>query len=82
MMPRTLLHQIVRSLNRAAYDRAMADELDAHVDMHVADNVRRGMDPIAAGRDALMKLGGVQQTMERCWDVGTIKWLVRLVHHE
>jgi hypothetical protein len=73
--------QIARSLNGEAFDRAVAAELEAHVDMHAADNVRQGMDVATARRDALMKLGGVQQTMELCRDVATIRWLVRLVHH-
>jgi hypothetical protein len=75
---RVLAHQIAHSLNRAAYDRAIADELEAHVELHAAENVRQGMDPAAARRHALMQLGGVQQTMERCWDAGTIRWLARL----
>ena len=70
---RSLLTQIVRSINRTAYDRAIADELEAHIAMHIADNIRLGMDPATARRDAFLRLGGVQQTMERCWDVGTIR---------
>ncbi|MEQ1910180.1 MAG: permease prefix domain 1-containing protein [Vicinamibacterales bacterium] len=76
---RSLLKQIVRSINRTAYDRAIADELHAHIELHVADNIRRGMDPATARRDAFLRLGGVQQTMELCWDVGTIRWLARLL---
>jgi hypothetical protein len=77
---RALLIQIVHSLNRSAYDKAIAEELEAHVALHAADNERLGMDAAAARRHALMQLGGVQQTMERCWDAGTIRWIVRLVH--
>ena len=79
MAMRSLLTQIVRSLNRTAYDRAIANELEAHIAMHIADNIRLGMDPAAARRDAFLRLGGVQQTMESCWDVGTIRWLAWLL---
>jgi hypothetical protein len=75
---RALLRQIEHSLNRAEYDRSIADELEAHVELHAAENIRLGMDPVTARRHALIKLGGVQQTMERCWDAGTIRWLGRL----
>jgi hypothetical protein len=32
--------------------------------MHTADNLRAGMSPENARRDALLKLGGVEQTKE------------------
>lgn len=76
---RSLLTQICRSLDRRSYDRAIADELEAHIELHIADNVRLGMDPASARRDAFMRLGGVQQTRELCWDAGTIRWLARLL---
>jgi putative ABC transport system permease protein len=46
-------------------DQEIADELASHLEMHVADNLRRGMNPQQARREALMKLGGVAQTEER-----------------
>jgi predicted permease len=45
-------------------DQEIADELGSHLEMHVADNLRRGMNPQEARREALMKLGGVAQTEE------------------
>ncbi|HEY6253190.1 MAG TPA: ABC transporter permease [Candidatus Angelobacter sp.] len=45
-------------------DAELAEELEAHVAMHVEDNVRLGMDPMEARRQALMKLGGVTQSRE------------------
>ncbi len=45
-------------------DRELAAELDAHVQMHVEDNVRRGMSPEEARRQALIALGGIEQTKE------------------
>jgi putative ABC transport system permease protein len=40
-------------------------ELDSHLQLHVDDNLRAGMTPDAARRDAILKLGGVTQTLER-----------------
>jgi len=45
-------------------DAEFAAELESHVQMHVEDNLRAGMTPEAARRDALLKLGGVEQTKE------------------
>src|SRR2546426_8875511 len=41
---------------------------DLHLAMHIEDNVRRGMTPEAARRDAILKLGGLEQTKERYRD--------------
>ena len=49
---------------RDSRDRELADELESHVQMHIEDNLRRGMNPQEARREALMKLGGVTQTAE------------------
>ena len=46
-------------------DQEITDELASHLQMHIDDNLRRGMNPQQARRVALMKLGGVAQTEER-----------------
>src|SRR5215469_8838553 len=45
-------------------DGQFAEELESHLQLHIEDNLRAGMTPEAARRDALMKLGGVEQTKE------------------
>ena len=45
-------------------DAELAEELECHLQMHIADNVRAGMTREAARRDALIKLGGLEQTKE------------------
>ena len=45
-------------------DRELADEIESHLQLHIDDNLRRGMTPAEARRDALLKLGGVEQTKE------------------
>jgi predicted permease len=50
---------------RAPGDVELRAELASHVQMHIEDNLRRGMNPREARREALMKLGGVAQTEER-----------------
>lgn len=46
-------------------DRELSEELESHLQMHIADNLRSGMDPAEARRQARIKLGGVEQTKER-----------------
>jgi len=49
-------------------DRELAEELESHVQMHIEDNLRSGMNPAEARRQALIKLGGVEQTKENYRD--------------
>src|SRR5690349_18481278 len=45
-------------------ERELADELESHLQLHIEDNLRCGMTPVEARRQALIKLGGVEQTKE------------------
>ena len=45
-------------------DQEIAAEMESHLQMHIADNLRAGMSAREARREALMKLGGVEQTKE------------------
>jgi putative ABC transport system permease protein len=56
-------------------DRELAEELESHVQMHIDDNLRSGMAPEEARRQALLKLGGIDQTKERYRDRRGIPWL-------
>jgi predicted permease len=49
---------------RSAGDRDFAAEMDAHLEMHIEENLQRGMDAAEARRQALIKLGGVAQTAQ------------------
>jgi putative ABC transport system permease protein len=51
-------------LTRSRHDREFADELQSHLQFHTDDNLRAGMTPEAARREALMRLGGFVQTEE------------------
>src|SRR5437879_9722860 len=45
-------------------ERNLVAEMESHLQMHIEDNLRAGMNPAQAKREALMKLGGVEQTKE------------------
>src|SRR5579863_2787412 len=49
-------------------DRDLDAELAPHLAHHTADNLRSGMTATEARRDALLKLGGLQQTKENYRD--------------
>jgi len=56
-------------------DRDLHDELASHLELHIADNLRAGMTPAEARRDALLKLGGLEQTKESVRDQRGIPFL-------
>jgi putative ABC transport system permease protein len=51
---------------RRRCDRDLADELNSHLEAHIAENIRAGMTRDDARRDALLKLGGLAQATEAC----------------
>ena len=57
----------------------LAAELESHLQMHIDENVRTGMTPEEARRDALMKLGGVEQTKESYREQGGLPWFETLL---
>jgi putative ABC transport system permease protein len=60
-------------------DADLAAELESHVQMHMEDNLSTGMKPEAARRDALMRLGGVEQTKEAYREQRSLPWLDTLL---
>lgn len=61
---RGLLWRLGGLFGRGRHDRDLADEMDSHLALHIDDNLRRGMSPAEARRDALLRLGGVEPTKE------------------
>src|SRR5688572_20904886 len=62
----------------AALERELNEELKSHLDLHIADNIRAGMTPDEARRQALIALGGVQQTKERHREARGAQWIDEL----
>ena len=60
-------------------DRDLAEELESHLEMHIEDNLRSGMTPEEARRDALIKLGGMESVKEAYRDRRGVPWLETLI---
>ncbi len=56
-------------------EQDLNEELTSHLAMHIADNLRAGMTPEEARRDALIRLGGIEQTKEIFRERRGISWL-------
>ncbi len=60
-------------------DRELAEELESHLEMHIEENVRTGMSPEEARRQALIKLGGIEQAKENYRERRGLLWLETLL---
>src|SRR5438046_8736048 len=65
---RALFFRLAPLFRKAQRDRDLAAEMDSHLQMHIEDNLRAGMSPAEARRQALLKLGGIEQTKESVRD--------------
>jgi putative ABC transport system permease protein len=69
------LAQFFGLLNRKRREHEFAEELESHLAMHIDDNLRAGMSPEEARRQALIKLGGVTLTQELYREQGGLPML-------
>jgi macrolide transport system ATP-binding/permease protein len=62
--------------NRAAETQHnFADEIESHLQLHIDDNIKLGMSPEQARREAILKLGGVEMTTQSYRERSTLPWM-------
>jgi putative ABC transport system permease protein len=62
-------------VSRRRSDADLADELNAHLDAHITDNLRGGMAYDEAFRHASLKLGGLAMTTDSYREQRSLPWL-------
>jgi predicted permease len=72
---RAAILRLAGVLGSSRRERELARELDSHIQLHTDDNIRAGMAPDEARRQAIIRLGGVEQTKERYRDRAGLPWL-------
>ena len=60
-------------------ERELAEEIESHLQMHIDDNIRSGMNPELARRSAILKLGGVESTKQAYRERSTIPFIENLL---
>lgn len=58
----------------ARAERELEDEMRFHVEMETAAGLERGLEPVEARRQALVKFGGVERFKEEARDVRRLPW--------
>src|SRR5579863_1414348 len=64
-----------RFFRRSRADAELNEEISAHLDAEIEENLARGWSPEEARHAALLKLGNRQQVRETLWSQNTIAWL-------
>src|SRR5215211_7141535 len=72
---RAALARITGAFTGHRADDDLRDELQAHLEMEIAENVRRGMDPDAARRKAILASGGLTAAAESVRAQRGLPWI-------
>ena len=70
-----LVERLRALLRRDREDLELAEELRFHFEMEVEENLRRGLSPAEARRQAALRLGGMTQVLEATRDARGVRWL-------
>ena len=76
---RALFQRISGLFNKSQRDRDLEAELQSHIQLHFDDNLKAGMPPAEARRQALLKLGGIESVKESVRDRGGIPLIETLL---
>jgi len=60
-----LLQRLRSSFSQSQTDRDLEMEMASHLEIAIEDNLKRGMSPEEARRQALIRFGGVEQAMQQ-----------------
>jgi predicted permease len=75
---RVMLARIIGFFTGHRGDGELFDEMQAHLDMEIAENIRRGMHPDEARRLALVASGGLARAAEAVHDQRGLPWIESL----
>jgi putative ABC transport system permease protein len=76
---RTWLVRLGGLFRKERRERDLSAEMESHLQLHIEDNLRAGMSAPAARRQALIRLGGVEQTKQSYRDRRGLPFLETLV---
>jgi macrolide transport system ATP-binding/permease protein len=77
---RAWLNRLTGLFSNQRREQEFAAELEGHLQLHIDENIRSGMTPEAARRDAILKLGGLEPTRQAYRERGTLPFLETILH--
>ncbi|MGH9575745.1 MAG: ADOP family duplicated permease [Candidatus Acidiferrales bacterium] len=72
---RAFLRRVAALFTRKKIDAEISAEIESHVALHIEDNLRAGMTAEEARRQALIKLGGIEQATEAVRVQRGVAWI-------
>jgi predicted permease len=66
---RVFLIRLGSLFNRSRREQEITDELESYIAFHIEDNIRAGMPPEEARRQAIIRFGGIESTKQDCRDL-------------
>jgi len=72
---RAMIARLAGLFQKDFRDRELRDEFESHLEMHIDDNVRAGMSPEEARRQALVKFGGLEAAKESVRETARLRWI-------
>jgi ABC-type antimicrobial peptide transport system permease subunit len=75
---RSLITRFANLFRRSSLDRDLAAEISSHLDLAIEENLRSGLSPQEARRQALIQFGGTQQAKESARDERSLPFLETL----
>jgi predicted permease len=76
---RRFLTRMVHSVTRRAADERLRQEIEEHIALQTAENVRAGLSPVEARREAILKFGAVEAIKEDYRAEGRLLWMDNLL---
>jgi putative ABC transport system permease protein len=76
---RAFLDQMTGWFRRKRREDDLSAELESHLQLHVDDNVRAGMPPDEARRQAILKFGGLETTKESVRETTRFLWIEHIL---
>jgi putative ABC transport system permease protein len=76
---RALAQRVLGLFRKEPRERELADELASNLELHIEENIRRGMTPEEARRQARIRLGGIEMTKQLYRDQRGLPFLETLL---
>jgi macrolide transport system ATP-binding/permease protein len=76
---RAWLNRLTGLFSNQRREQEFAAELEGHMQLHIDENIRSGMTPETARRDAILKLGGLEPTRQAYRERGTVPFFETLL---
>ncbi len=76
---RAFISRLIALFRRKDLEKKLQEELDFHLEMQAAENLKNGMNPPEARNAALRSFGGIDQTKEKYRDAGYLRFVEDLL---